>query len=474
MQYTTVRIVETQPRSNAIGAGDVDPRTMFESKTPKAKIGRRPLLQAALGAAAAPVLSSCTPSDSGPNSGEASATLAGYSLEELRELYRYDLFDDFLAFVEKHVVDPEYGGFMCNTDRAGKNITTQKATWYEGRGIWVYSYLFNNLAKEDRYLDIARKSVEFIVPRLPEDGGLWPGAFSREGVPLNSRASDIYGGLFVANGLAEYAKASGEDKYRTLAKEIIVSHLAMYDSPDYSYPVSYGPNLPIIPAPRVLGHWMVLLRLSTQMLETAPAPDLERIADRSIEALLDYHYNPEFGLLNEVIHHDLSRPTNGLEQFCYIGHAIETLWMVMFEAKRRNDPQLYKRAAEMFRRHVEIAWDDVHGGFFRSIDHVENNTWQTDKVLWLQEEVLVGTLFMIEHDGDEWARRWFDKTYRYVREKYPLEPHGYSLWILSADRKVTFVEKATRVGNFHHPRHLMINLLSLDRLIANGGSPTSA
>jgi len=433
-------------------------------------IGRRSLLWAAAGAAVAPVFTACAPADDGPSSDEGIGTLADRSLEELREQYRYDLFDDFLPFLDKYVIDHENGGFMCNTDRAGRNVTTEKSAWYEGRGIWVYSFLYNNLAKEEKYLEIARKSVEFVLPRRPTDGGLWPGSFTREGVPTDSRESDIYGGLFIANGLAEYAKATADDKHWSTAKDILAAHMAIYDSPDYAYHVTYGPDIPPFPAPRVLGHWMVLLRLATQMLRTTSDPYVEGVADRCLEAIMDRHYNPEFGLINEAMHHDLSRPTNGMEQFSYTGHAIETLWMVMFEAERRGDAVLYDRAAEMFRRHVEIAWDDVYGGFFRSLDHVDSNAWKTDKVLWLQEEVLIGTLFMIEYAGDEWARRWFDKTYRYVREKFPLKPHGYSLWILGADRKVTFVEESSRVGNFHHPRHLMLNLLSLDRLI-EGGKP---
>ena len=43
--------------------------------------------------------------------------------------------------MEKYVIDHVYGGFMCNTDRDGTNITQDKNTWYEGRGIWVYSFL---------------------------------------------------------------------------------------------------------------------------------------------------------------------------------------------------------------------------------------------------------------------------------------------------------------------------------------------
>ena len=110
----------------------------------------------------------------------------------------------------------------------------------------------------------------------------------------------------------------------------------------------------------------------------------------------------------------------------------------------------------------------VYGGAFRCLVHVDDNVWKVDKVLWLQEEVLIGTLFMIDHTGDQWARDWFSKMYTYVMDKFPLRQYGYPLWILSADRKVTFREKASRVGNFHHPRHLMLNLLALDRIIGRG------
>ena len=86
-----------------------------------------------------------------------------------------------------------------------------------------------------------------------------------------------------------------------------------------------------------------------------------------------------------------------------------------------------------------------------------------------QEEVLIGTLFLIEHTGDQWAKDMFAKMYDYVIDKYPLKQYGYPLWILGADRKVTFEEHYTRVGNFHHPRHLMLNILSLERMIEKGG-----
>ena len=134
------------------------------------------------------------------------------SVAQLLEQYRYYLFDDFLPFMDKYVVDHKYGGFMCNTDRDGTNITQNKTAWYEGRGIWVYSFLYNKLKKDPEYLEIAGKSVEFILKNEPSGDNLWPGSFSREGKPIGDPPDNIYGDLFVANGLSEYSQASGEEK----------------------------------------------------------------------------------------------------------------------------------------------------------------------------------------------------------------------------------------------------------------------
>lgn len=394
--------------------------------------------------------------------------LAGLSLDTLLKQYRYYLFDDFLPFLDKYVIDHKYGGFMCNTDRDGTNITTNKDAWYEGRGIWIYSFLYNKLEKDLRYLEIAQKSVEFILKNEPAGDNLWARSFSREGKPIGEPPNNIYGDMFIANGLSEYSKALGEEKYWHMAKEILLKCLKIYNNPDYGYKVDYGPHAEHDKGPRVLGHWMVILRLVTQMLENKSDPEVEKIADECVNAIMNYHFNPEFELINEVLNHDLSRAEGAFSQFVYTGHTIEMLWMLLYEAARRKDKELFDLTAERFKRHVEVAWDDVYGGVFRCLENVNENIWQVDKVLWAQEEVLIGSLFVIEHTGAKWAKDMFTKMYNYVLDKYPLKQYGYPIWILGADRKVTFEEHTARVGNFHHPRHLMLNILSIERMIERG------
>jgi len=396
-------------------------------------------------------------------------SIAGYKPQELLEKYRHFLFDDFLPFMDKYIIDHELGGFMCNSDRSGKNITTSKRAWYDGRGIWVYSFLFNNLKTDPAYLEVAKKTVDFVLRIRPDDRKLWPASYTRDGKGLTDIPVDIYGDLFIAEGLAEFSKASGETKYWDIAKEILINCLNLYDSDDFNFIVDYGPKAPVVPAPRVVGSWMVFIRTSYCLLNHKPDTEIEKIINRCIDALMIHHYNSEFGLINEVMNHDLTRPEGPFSQFVYTGHDIETMWMVMFDAIRRKDNKLFESAIEKFKRHVEVAWDDVYGGVFRCLENVNNNIWQVDKVLWEQAEVLIGTLLLIEHTGDPWAFQWFEKTFKYVMENYPLKKYGYSLWNIGGDRKMTFVKESIRIENYHHPRHLMLNILSLERIINAGG-----
>ncbi len=388
----------------------------------------------------------------------------------LRDQYRKDLFGDFLPFMEKYVIDPEFGGFGCNVDHLGNRVSYNKMSWFEGRGTWVYSFLYNNLATEEKYLNVARRSLELVMKSRPSGDDLWPKEITREGKPLASADGEIYGDLFIAEGLAEFSKATGDRSHWDDAKEILLKCVRLYDRPDYRPTIGQtylGPTARPFPGARIQGVWMTLIRATTQMLTMRPNPELEAVATRCLDAMVNHHYNPEFRLINELLNHDLSRPTNEYAELVYTGHCIENLWMLMDEAARRRDESLFDKFAEWLRRHIEVAWDDVYGGVFRNLQDVDKNTWLVDKVLWAQEEVLIGTLMVIERRGHQWAVDLFEKMNRYVRENFVLKKYGSPLWMYASDRKAgyeAFLKMPKRVENFHHPRHLMLNLLRLERL----------
>ncbi len=398
------------------------------------------------------------------------SNLKGLDLNKLHKFYHAELFDRFIPNMDQYVIDHQLGGFMTSVDITnGKQANSNKTAWYEGRGLWTYSFLYNNFGKNPEYLKVAQKSKDFILKHLPGDDQFFTSSYSKDGEPL-SGPGDIYASLFVAEGLAEYAKASGDKQYFTIAKRIILSCLERYDKPDYDYYVSYlNPGATKIPGPRVLGHWMVFLRAATQILENGPDTDMEKLADRCIDACLNHHLNPRYQLFNEVLNHDFSRPDNSYKDFSYTGHGIEMCWMLHFEAARRKDKKLFDQVTDVFKRHVSVAHDDVYGGYFRTLDHVDNNIWKVDKVLWLQEEVLIGSLFIAEHTGDIWAMQLFNETLEYVQKSF-IKP-GNLFWASAGDRFVAEYTKM-RAEHYHHPRHLMLNLLALNRMIKRNGKPS--
>ncbi len=397
-------------------------------------------------------------------------------LTELRDFYRAELFEQFVPFMDRYIVDHDFGGFLCNADRDGVLLSTEKVTWYLGRGVWVYSFLFTHFGRNDEFLAIARKTVEFILKTRPaKSATAWPKRFTREGKPLTPPDTQVYGDLFIAEGLTAYSAATGDERWWRLAKEILLACVSAYDSPDYVPEIGetyLGPGAPPFPGARVLGVWMIWLRLASQMLELTGDTEIQAISDRSIDAIVRRHLHPEFGLLNELLTHDFERPGNEYDQLVYIGHAIEALWMVMYEALRRNDEGLWSTAAALFRRHVEVAWDDLYGGAFRNLRDADRNLWDVDKALWEQLEVLIGCLCMVEHSGDAWAAAMFERMFAYVRDNWHLERHGLPLYMFTADRKALFTRHSDRIENYHLPRYLMLSLLAIERMM--GRAPAHA
>ncbi|WP_257657157.1 AGE family epimerase/isomerase [Parapedobacter lycopersici] len=398
----------------------------------------------------------------------AAPTIADMELPARRERYHTALFDGFLPNMDQYVIDHELGGFMCNVNIATRKLeTTDKRAWFEGRGMWTYAFLYNHFEQNPAYLEVVRKSRDFILPRLPADGRFYPTSFSKEGEPRSTGEGDIYGNLFVAEGLAEYAKASGEREYFEQAKEIVLKAADRYDRDDYTY--AYKSDNPL-PGPRILGHWMILISVSTQLLKQEADPQIQALADRCATAILTHHINGEHGLVNEAIGHDLKPLADPVAlQYADLGHGCESFAFVMAYAVFRKDAALFDRAATLFKHHVEVATDPVYGGHFTALPNTDEYQWTLTKARWVQEEILIGALHLIEHRADPWAIRRFLETDAYIQEKF-VRPE-YAFVIDSGDRKLE-KHSQVRAENYHRPRQLMVSMLAFDRIKANGYKPS--
>lgn len=408
----------------------------------------------------------------------ATTRLGGLTPGEWRERYRKELFESMLPFWDRFGIDHQFGGVMHSLDYDGTVVSTRKLSWFQGRAIWIYSYLYNHFEKNPRYLEIARKTKDFLLKNAPQGDGWWAEEFARDGKTTRAFQGDLYGMYFAAEGLQEYAWAARDEQARELAFALMKKLWKRIGEPDF---VCMDTE---VAGQRTQGLWMVNLNTARQMVARWPDREMQGILDASIDIVIRRHYNPEIGLNSEVLNRDFSRPKDHATK-CLLGHSVETLWMIAEEARRRGDGKLWDTCAERIRKHLDVGWDHVYGGFSEWVN-VDQGAYAwppftpvgTDlvfrstgeyfyvKPLWALHEILLATLLIVERTGAEWAARYFEMAQRVIDEKYSMKRFGKPGYMLFADRKMTHQPKAARQDNYHPPRQLMLSMQILDRMSA--------
>lgn len=408
---------------------------------------------------------------------------AGINLAELRRFYQREMFETFLPFWEKYGVDHEQGGFLCGLDYDGTLANTDKFIWFQGRGIWIYSFLYNNFDKNPQYLQIARNTKDFLLKYAPLANGWWATSVSRSGSVLIGDKPDIYAVLFGAEGLQEYAYATQDENALHMSLDLLRKVFRAIEQPSFQIEETSPPGT------RQLGAWMMGLRIATQRLRRGENPEVRAIADRCVDAIINKHYNPDIGLINEHLNFDFTRSKEEANK-CLPGTGVETLWMVMDEANRRNDPKLWQICADRVRHQLEVGWDWVYGGLAEwvNVDHgctdwsfhpTGTNLEFRDKgeyfylkSLWALNEVLIASLDVFEKRRDAWAANFYRMTHQLIQEKYSQRKRGLPGYMLFADRRMVAPPHVARQDNYHPPRQMMRNILTLDRML--GRSSTSS
>jgi len=434
--------------------------------------------RAFIGSAGAGLLAACQGKrQTTPVLGIAKVRLAGMTLAELRKRYHNDLFDVMLPFWDQHGVDHELGGVMHGLDYDGRLVHSDKLLWFQGRAIWIYSFLYNHFGKDPRHLEIAGKTREFVLRHAPQPDGWWAELLARDGKVLRGFQGDVYGMYFVAEGLQEYAWAAKHEESYQLALGLMKKLRRHIEDPKVVIAGTPGPGV------RPQGLWMVNLNIATQILKRWNDPEIEGIARQSVDAVIDKHYNPDIGLNNENLNFDFGRP-DGEENKSLLGHSIETLWMVMDEALRKNDLKLWDLCAGRIRHHIEVGWDWIYGGLAQWVNVDQGDyVWPVErpvgtdlefrfrgeyhymKTLWSLNEILAACLKVLERTGAEWAARFFGMAQEVIDGKFSRKKYGQPGYMLFAGRKMIQQPHVARQDNYHPPRQLMLNLIALDRML---------
>jgi N-acylglucosamine 2-epimerase len=390
------------------------------------------------------------------------------TLQELKALLTTELKDHCIPFWLKYGADEINGGLYNCLDRTGNIYSTDKSVWMQGRCGWMYSYLYNNIEKEPKYLTLAKSCIDFAKKNAIDSDGRMFFTVTADGKPLRKRRywfSETF--YIIAN--AEYFLATGEEAYLAEAKKYYDFVYGMYCDPatdPYKItPKGYASTRDT----KSLANPMIMLNVTAVMRQADPACAVRYndIAQALVKDIKAFH-SDEHGATFECISADGkflldSQTTRVINP----GHDMECAWFLLEEAIRTDDNELVSFAEKMFNEAFQRGWDEQYGGivYFKDVLGTPVEAYEHDmKLWWVHNEAVIASLMLYLRTGKEQYREILDQVVDYAFTHFSDREYGEWYGYLRRDGKPTEppCKGHTYKGPFHVMRMLSKCILMLE------------
>jgi N-acylglucosamine 2-epimerase len=377
-------------------------------------------------------------------------------ISQLHEVYRQQLFDKVVPFWLKYSLDHEFGGQFNSIDQDGSIFDTDKSMWLQGRAVWMFSKLYNEVEQRPEWLEAAKHIYEFMMKYGFDSDGRLFFAVTREGRPLRKRRY-LFTELFAIIACAEYAKATGDtvalqravDTYR-----LVVDHIQNPEKLDPKYyRETYQAKAHNIP--------MIMLATTQELREVAKPDALyQKIADSAVDDILNHFTKPDAHAVFETIGMNNERLDSVEGRRITPGHALESAWFVMHEGMSRQDDDMIQRATQMIDFSMEIGWDKEYGGLLYFVDVEGKPSTQLEwdmKLWWTHNEALYALLLAYHLTGEQRYETWFEQVHEWAFAHFPNSEYGGWYGYLHRDGSLsTPLIGGMWKGFFHVPRALWL------------------
>lgn len=384
--------------------------------------------------------------------------------KSLVRIYKEELLNEVLPFWLEKSQDEEFGGYFTCLDRAGNVFDTDKFVWLQGRQVWMFSMLYNNVEKRKEWLDCALQGGEFLQ-KYGHDGNLnWYFSLTRDGKPL-VEPYNIFSYTFATMAFGQLSKATGNAEYAEIAKKTFDIVLAKHDNPK-------GKWSKASPGSRSLKSFSLPMIISNLALEIEHLLDedfLQQTIDECIHEVMDVFRRPELGgIIVEHLNTDNTLSDSFDGRLINPGHGIEAMWFIMDLGKRLNRPELIEQAVDTTLKIINYGWDEQFGGIFYFMDRKGCPPQQLEwdqKLWWVHIETLISLIKGYELTGNKDCLSWFEKIHDYTWSHFKDPKHPEWWGYLNRQGDVLLDLKGGKwKGCFHVPRGLYQVWKSLERI----------
>ncbi len=385
------------------------------------------------------------------------------SIASLAGLYRDELLQHILPFWLQHSKDQEHGGFFTCLDRYGNVYDTDKFMWLQGRQVWCFSYMYNNIERREEWLQMALHGAAFMEKYGRDQQGNWYFSLTADGSPL-VQPYNIFSDCFATMAFASLYKATGEDRYKKIAVDTFENILHRQSNWKGQYNKVY-------PGVRNLKNFslpMILCNLSLELEDIIGTDRVNSFIPGLVHDVMNVFYQPNIGLILENVNADGSFIDCFEGRLLNPGHAIEAMWFIMDLGKRMNDQELIRKACNIMLDTLEHGWDKEYGGIFYFMDVKGNPTQQLEwdqKLWWVHVEALVALAKGLLLTGDERCDKWFRVLHDYSWSRFRDPEYAEWFGYLNRRGEVLLPLKGGKwKGCFHIPRSLFQVWKTLEQL----------
>lgn len=370
------------------------------------------------------------------------------------ESYKKDLTENIMPFWMEYGLDRENGGVYTCVDRDGSLMDTTKSVWFQGRFAFICSFAYNNVEKNQEWLDAAKSTLEFIEKHCFDEQGHMYFSVTAEGKPLRKRRY-VFSETFAAIAMSEYALATGDQHWAKRAIQVFEDTQRFLATPGF-LPAKFEEDV------KLQGHSivMILINVGSCIRKVVDDPKLTQQIDESIEKLKKYFIHPEFKCLLETVGENGEFIDTNMTRTINPGHCIETSWFIMEEAKLRGwDKPMLDMALQVFDWSWDWGWDKQYGGIinFRDCKNLPSQDYSQDmKFWWPQCETIIASLYAYLGTGDEKYLYRHERISEWTYAHFPDAEYGEWYGYLHRDGTVAQPAKGNLYkGPFHIPRMMI-------------------
>jgi mannobiose 2-epimerase len=390
---------------------------------------------------------------------------ADYAVELKTQLIR-----KILPYWYDTAIDREHGGYVLSDDAARKAPpATEKQLVTQTRMIWGFSHAhLKGLSDAKRnYLKAAEQGYRFLQEHfLDRENGGYFWTTDLAGKPLDQRKL-VYGESFAIYGLVEYYRASGDKAALGQALELYhVLQKHAHDAKNGGWVEHFerawspilDPQAPVIVelgGAKSANTHLHLMEALTELYEATKDQDVKESLDEALKINSKWFYPEDPSKCSFHRQADWQPVTARSSAGLSYGHNVEFGWLMIRAEKVLGQRPSWAHFDAHLQHALKYGYDHARGGLYsRGFDN--QPATDTDKVWWVQAEMLAALTDALKHEENEAYSEALEKLLHFITTCQADPKDGIWLDTVAADGKPKVTAKAHNwKANYHDVRAMV-------------------